>query len=208
MKGRYKLTYDQESDLIMFGNLGKNTDPEIYGIGVGVGNREGICRTIAHDVVEHSAYHRIATETSVEEEMRAIGASCFVRGFHNYDELTYLLHYRRFIKPVPKVIADHIDSNYGNIFTGVGEVQDRYDGPNKHITTKLISNMTHQFYWGYLMKKWQFDDSETEAKDTFDFIVDVSDYTVQELLTGHYSHAWVNFDTESSYYNHRLIAFY
>ena len=134
MKGRYKLTYDQSSDLIMFGNLGKHDDPEIYGIGAS--NVESICRTIAHDVVEHSAYHRIATQTSVEEEMRAIGASCFVRGFQNYHELVSLLHYRRFIKPVPKIIAEHIDANYGNIFTGIDEVRGMYYGDDKHITNK------------------------------------------------------------------------
>jgi hypothetical protein len=203
MKGRYKLAYDQSSDLIMFGNLGKHDEPEIYGIGTS--NVEAICRTIAHDVVEHSAYHRIATQTSVEEEMRAIGASCFVRGYRNYDELIDLLSYRRNIKPVPKLIAEHIGVNYGNIFESKEEAQSMYNDDPKHITDKLITKISHQFYWGYLMKKWQFGDSETEARNTFDFIVDVSNYTVKELLTGHYSHAWVNFDTDSSYYKHRLI---
>jgi hypothetical protein len=162
MKGRFSIKIDDYNQM-SFGNLGENG---ILGDLEDVGRNLG--SIIAHDVVEHSLAHRTKKYVTFEDELRAVGGVEFVRTgeFDLYIEVEVSMpaYGYRDLKPVPYIIAKHlIDGCHVDVDLIRYLIKEGNSVHNSRCAAMHVA-------WGYLQKKWYYNDSHGDAQHDFWFI--------------------------------------
>ena len=194
MKGRFSLNFHE--DYILFGNLGKNSfDPASYALtDISYSHKytDQVVNIIAHDVIEHTIAHRTNTGVTVEEELRAIGATAFVEQNYTYADILspmqsqmYYLNLDVLRKMPPKRQKIYYETN---IFDEISE-----DIPNKDY---WINWANAQVNYGYWQKGTQFNWDNLKAYNALNFIKNIS----RDLLKLAYDYEYYNYPTGISCY--------
>jgi len=198
MKGYFSLKrYEPFSDLVMFGNLGiKSDDPEQYAVSVEGSDVDTVSRTVAHDVIDHTTYHRTNYWVTYEEEIRALGAACYRNPSTDIlHEILDLLG-RKELKDPPII--------YTNMFyLSTEELQEEFLGFNNFSISKEQARIAiNNYNYGYALKSNYFK-APSEAQVAYNFIKDNVKCALTYLeLEQHLLGVSCYFDTENHIFRH------
>ena len=197
MKGRFSLNkYDDKT--IIFGNLTMNNieQSEI------AFEREALysCKLIAHDVIEHSVKHRTNKYVTVEEELRALGATQFIRS-HELDiseDIRTLECYisKKKLKLPPYKALDYLERSHEDLC-------EILDNEYEEATTEAIRQNIN---YGFRIKQLQFNDCNYTARNAFSFIERNSKGLIDDLLGDYSAYGYsLYFDTSKHIFRKQNI---
>lgn len=205
MKGYFSINYDYTTEDLQFCNL----DPEVHSLGSlddSCSPYSSVGKLIAHDVVEHSLNHRRKKYVTFEDELKAVGATQFVRmgEFDLYRDLLvqcdYIVNSARELKPVPYIVGEYLlNNNQVNAETIRHLIQ---NGVSPEVARKAVFHCE----WGYALKEWQYKGHHGAAYSDFHFI----EYNIPTALrtlrweAEYATGVSVYFDTDKQIFRHQL----
>lgn len=200
MKGRFSLFIDHESGNIYLDKLrpGKcSMEEEILAVGF---NQNINGRTVAHDILEHSQYHRRTGILTLENELRAVGAADFVRSVLTVDEVIELYSYKpKQIKPIPLIMQKYIDNNDLLLFS-LDEAIEAFSLEEDEYFKESLMNALYQVTWGFLQKQKQYNGDRNEASNDFRFISDQAEHIMNCIYDDFHDKITVSFDTHTCFW--------
>lgn len=164
MKGYFTLKHDPYTGELCFCNL---PNESLGFIRDTWGRHSSIGELVAHDVVEHSLSHRKKSYVTYEDEIRALGASSFVRPahFNGYEQTLYqCMEMEREVKPITEMMAKFLRDD----FRVCSDMM-------KYLVKEGIApcnarNAVYQYEWGRYQKEQQFKDNQCQAYQAFSLI--------------------------------------
>lgn len=198
MKGYFQIKHDPHTGELCFCNL---PEASLGYLRDSFGSRSNLGRLVAHDVVEHSLSHRRKTYVTFEDEIRALGASSFVRYsyFDSYKEVMYqCMDMQRDVKPITEMMAKYFRKN--NILDSEMMRFLIKEG----IEPRNARNATYQFELGHYEKKKQFSGSLHAACNAFSLIENNIEHVCCDISDADCYGASVYFDSVKHIFRHTL----
>ena len=163
MKGYFQLKHDPYTGELCFCNL---PEASLGFLRDSFGSRSRLGELVAHDVVEHSTSHRKKSYVTYEDEIRALGASAFVRPshFNGYEQTLYqCMEMQREVKPIPEMMAKFLRDRVFVMDMMKYLIKEGIEPCNAR-------NAVYQYEWGRFQKETQFNDDYYQACHAFSFI--------------------------------------
>ena len=198
MKGYFQLNHDPYSGELRFCNL---PDASLGFLRDSFNSRSRLGELVAHDVVEHSLTHRKRKYVTYEDEIRALGASAFVRPshFNGYEQVMYqCMDTQREIKPVPAIIAKFLRDDYRACADMMRYLV------KEGIEPCSARNATYQYEWGRYQKELQFDFDYYQAHQAFSLIERNVEHVCHEVSDKDSWGASIYFDTKKHIFRHQM----
>lgn len=189
MKGYFQIKHDPYTDELCFCNL---PDESLGFLRDTWGKRSAIGARVAHDVVEHSLSHRKKTYVTFEAEIRALGASSFVRPshFNSYEQVLYqCMDMQRDVKPITEIMAKYLRTAY-HIDSGMMKYLIK-----EGIEPKNARNAAYQFELGLYQKSLHFGGNHYQAYQAFSLIENNVDAVLEDISIHESWGASVYFDS-------------
>lgn len=189
MKGYFQLKHDPYTGELCFCNL---PEASLGFLRDSFSSRSRLGEIVAHDVVEHSASHRKKSYVTYEDEIRALGASAFIRPghFNGYEQTLYqCMEMEREVKPVPEIMAKFLRDDIrvcGDMMKYL--IKEGIDPCNAR-------NAVYQYEWGRFQKETQFNDDHYQAYQAFSLIENNIEMVCSDISDEESWGASVYFDT-------------
>lgn len=198
MKGYFSINHDPYTGELNFCNL---PEASLGYLRDSWGRYSQMDKLIAHDVVEHSLSHRKKSYVTYEDEIRALGASAFVRPahFNGYEQTMYqCMEMEREVKPVPEIMAKFLRDSYR-----VCADMMRYL-IKEGIEPCNARNAVYQYEWGRYQKEQQFNDSGYQAYQAFSLIENNVMAVLEDISDRDSWGASVYFDSVKHIFRHQM----
>ena len=198
VKGYFQIRHDPYTGEIGFCNL---SEASLGFLRDSFGGRSRLGQLVAHDVVEHSLSHRIKSYVTFEAEIRALGASSFVRPSHfdSYEQVLYqCMDMQRDVKPITEMMAKYFRDSW-RVCSDMMKYLIK-----EGIEPKNARNAVYQFEMGYYEKSKQFDGSNYAAYQAFSLIERNIEFVCSEIAEHESWGASVYFDSNKHIFRHQL----